>query len=230
MESLLGQIKIRIHDRLFVKDPETSDLGQRILETAIDMIADIGFESFTFKKLGDRINSPESSIYRYFENKHQLLVYLINWYWGWLEYRLVFKTANISDDREKLRTAIQILSEPMPEDSKFPRINERLLHQIIVSESAKAYLTKEVDRENKDGYYQSYKRLVQRMIEMIEAVAPNYEYPRSLISTVVEGSHLQQHFGEHLPSLTDIKDTPNELSRFFDHLVFSALDNSVKNG
>ena len=36
------------------------------------MINELGFEAFTFKKLGINIESPESSIYRYFENKHTL--------------------------------------------------------------------------------------------------------------------------------------------------------------
>ena len=75
MERLFQSVRITINDKLYVKDPESSNLGKRIVEESILMINDIGFESFTFKKLGQKIGSNESSIYRYFENKHKLLLY-----------------------------------------------------------------------------------------------------------------------------------------------------------
>ena len=107
MEKLLQSVRITINDKLYLKDPESSNLGKRIVEESILMINDIGFESFTFKKLGQKIGSNESSIYRYFENKHKLLLYLASWYWGWLEYQLVFATNNIPDASTKLERAIE---------------------------------------------------------------------------------------------------------------------------
>jgi hypothetical protein len=67
MENLLPNFKIQVNDKLYLKDPETSDLGKKILEKSILLIDEIGLEHFTFKKLGQSINSNESSIYRYFE-------------------------------------------------------------------------------------------------------------------------------------------------------------------
>ena len=107
MNTILSNIKIQINEKIYVKNPETSDLGKKILEQSILLIDEIGFESFTFKKLGEKIGSNESSIYRYFENKHKLLVYLSSWYWSWIEYKLVFATANILDPMEKLKIAIK---------------------------------------------------------------------------------------------------------------------------
>ena len=52
MERLLQSIKININEKIFVKDPESSNLGKRIIEESIHMIHEMGFESFTFKKLG----------------------------------------------------------------------------------------------------------------------------------------------------------------------------------
>ena len=78
MDSLLSNFKIAVPEKIYVKDPESSDLGKRIVEHSILLINDIGFDSFTFKKLGKIIGSNESSIYRYFENKHKLLIYLSN--------------------------------------------------------------------------------------------------------------------------------------------------------
>ena len=51
MEKLLKSVKIDINDKIYVKDPESSDLGKRIIEHSILMIHDLGFEAFTFKKV-----------------------------------------------------------------------------------------------------------------------------------------------------------------------------------
>ena len=134
MEHLLQTVKIRINEKIYVKDPESSDLGRRIVENSILMINDMGFENFTFKKLGIKIGSNESSIYRYFENKHKLLLYLTSWYWGWLEYQLVFATNGISDPREKLARAIEIVTKNTQEDNAFSHINEVLLNRIVIND------------------------------------------------------------------------------------------------
>ena len=83
MDRLLSTIKIQVNENLYNKDPETSELGKKIIENSIKLIHEIGVEAFTFKKLGKEIQSNESSIYRYFENKHKLLLYLTSWYWSW---------------------------------------------------------------------------------------------------------------------------------------------------
>jgi len=225
MERLLQSVKIAINDKIYVKDPESSDLGKRIIEHSIVIIDEIGFESFTFKKLGARIDSNESSIYRYFENKHKLLVYLTSWYWGWLEYQLVFSTNSISDPIEKLSRALDIISKTTVQDNAFSHVDEVLLNKIVVNESSKSFLTKEVDQENKEGYFTIYKRMVNRLEDMIKNVSPNYEYPSSLASTVLE-STLHQHFlKEHFPTLTNCNavKTPGN---FISNLVFKTLNQS----
>ena len=225
MERLLQNIKIAINDKIYVKDPESSDLGKRIIEHSILMIDEMGFENFTFKKLGNRIDSNESSIYRYFENKHKLLVYLTSWYWGWLEYQLVFATNSLSDSKEKLTRAIDIVSKTTVQDNSFSHVDEVLLNKIVVNESSKSFLTKEVDEENKEGYFTIYKRMVNRLEDMIKDVAPLYEYPSSLASTVLE-STLHQHFlKDHFPTLTNCNasKTPGD---FISDLVFKILNQS----
>ncbi len=222
MEQLLKSVKIAINENIYVKDPESSDLGKRIIEESILMINEVGFESFTFKKLGIRIKSNESSIYRYFENKHKLLLYLTSWYWGWLEYQLVFATNGIQNPGEKLEKAIEIVTKTTVEDSAFSHINEILLNKIVINEYSKSYLTKEVDKENKDGYFVIYKRLVNRISEMINNFNPDYKYPSSLASTILEGSLHQNFLKDHFSSLTDChaKEDP---THYFLHLAFSSL-------
>ena len=154
MDELLRNLKITINDNVYLKDPESSSLGRRIVEHGILLINDLGFDNFTFKKLGERIESNESSVYRYFENKHKFLIYLTNWYWGWKEYQLAFATANIHDPKEKLEQAIEILTREVEEDHSFNHINEVALNKIVINEYSKSYLTKEVDDENKEGYFE----------------------------------------------------------------------------
>ncbi len=222
MEPLLNSVRIAINDKIYLKDPESSELGKRIVENSILLIHEIGFESFTFRKLGSNIGSNESSIYRYFENKHKLLLYLTSWYWGWLEYRLAFATNSIPSAREKLAKAIEILTRDTVEDNAFTHINEVLLHKIVINENSKAYLTKEVDMENKDGYFLIYKRLVHRMTGMIKEVNPHYPHPASLASTVMEGSLHQYFLKDHFKSITNCTDTVTPTD-FFKHLVFKTI-------
>lgn len=223
MKSLLSNLKIDINDKIYLKNPESSDLGKRIIEHSINLIDDIGFDSFTFKKLGILIGSNESSIYRYFDSKHKLLIYLTSWYWAWLEYQLVFSTTNISDPNKKLKNAIKTLTQTIESDSTFEHINEVVLSRVVINEYSKSYLTKEVDEENKDGYFSIYKRLVTRLHDMIIEVNDTYKFPHSLASTVIDGA-LHQHFlKDHFKSLTDCNDR-TQPSDYFSHLVFNALN------
>ncbi len=222
MNKFLSILKISLPNKIFIKDPETSSLGKRIIENSIILINEIGFESFTFKKLGIKIGSNESSIYRYFESKQKLLLYLSSWYWAWLEYQLVMETFSISDKNEKLIKAVNVVTRTVEEDSNFSHINEILLYRIIVNESYKSFLTKEVDKDNKEGYFEIYKRLVTRLEEMIKDVNNNYKYPLSLASTIIEGG-LHQHFlNEHFPSITNCKngETP---TNFYQQLVKTTI-------
>lgn len=222
MHNLLSNLKIAVPEKIYVKDPESSDLGKRIVEHSILLINDIGFDAFTFKKLGTLIGSNESSVYRYFENKHKLLLYLSSWYWAWIEYQFVFETHSVSNSKEKLTKAIDIVCRKIKEDSNFSHINEVFLNRIIINENSKSFLTKQVDQENKDGYFVIYKRIVQRLRDIISCASPNYKYPSSLASTIIEGS-LHQHFlKDHFSSITDCKNDIS-VSHFFINLTLNTL-------
>ncbi len=216
MNHILSHLKIQVNEKIYVKDPETSALGKKIIQESILLIDEIGFEDFTFKKLGERIGSNESSIYRYFENKHKLLVYLCSWYWGWMEYRLAFSTSNISDPMEKLQKAIAIVTEIIEDDTATQHINESVLNKIIIVQFTKTLLTKEVDEENKEGYFLVYKRVINRLIAIIEEVNPTYKYSKSLASSIVEGS-LHQHFlKDHLTTITNCNSDNSPTSFYID--------------
>jgi len=222
MNNLLLSLKIQINDKIYVKDPETSSLGRKIIQESIILIDEIGFENFTFKKLGERIGSNESSIYRYFESKHKLLVYLSSWYWSWIEYRLVFITNNIESPIEKLNKAIMVVTQKIEDDSQTEHINESILNKIIITEFTKTMMTKEIDTENKEGFFLIYKRVINRLVAMIEVVNPQYAYSKSLASSIVEGA-LHQHFLKtHLKTITNCNEniSPTE---FYLNLVALTL-------
>jgi AcrR family transcriptional regulator len=223
MKNIVANIPIPINDKLFLADPTNSALGKKILYQSISMIADLGFEKFTFKKLGDQIASPEASIYRYFKNKNQLLIYIISWYWGWMEYRLVFETANIIDPKKRLEKAIASLTLLYDDTNEIAGIDMKQLIPIIIVESTKSYLSKEVDQANEIGAYTNYKNTVERVAKIILEINPHFKYPMMLITTIIEGAHLQQFYSEHLPRLTNKQKSKNYITQFYTNLVFKTI-------
>ncbi|MCB0477179.1 MAG: TetR/AcrR family transcriptional regulator [Crocinitomicaceae bacterium] len=223
MEVHLSNFTIQVNDNIYLKNPDSSDLGKKIISHSIMMIEQDGLENFTFRKLAKRIKSTEASIYRYFESKHKLLLYLISWYWGWMEYKLVFGTANIEDPQIRLEKAIKILTETIEEDRTFSHVNEVKLSQIVISESSKVYLTKDVDEENRKGIFTPYKQIVERVGQIILEINPNYKYPHMLVSTVVEGAHLQRYFADHLPRLTNNIDGEDSVVNFYMDMVIKNI-------
>lgn len=224
MENFLLKFSIQINDRIYLKNPNSSELGKKIVSGSIDLIAEIGFEEFTFRKLAHEINSTEASIYRYFESKHKVLLFLTSWYWGWLEYKLEFLLANIACPRERLERAITLLTSATENSYNELNINEQKLYKIIISESSKAYLTKEVDAENKEGAFAGYKQLVSKVGDIILEINPGYKYPQMLLSTAIEGALHQRYFSEHLPRLTNkIDGKKDTITEFYKEIVFKAI-------
>ncbi len=222
MQTLLTNFKITINEKLYVKDPETSTLGKTIVKNSIILMDEIGFEAFTFKKLGALINSNESSIYRYFENKHKLLIYLSTWYWSWTEYNLVIATTNIIDPTEKLIKGINVITQFIQDDPKTPHIDESILNRIIVSEFNKTLFTKEVDYENKEGYFLVYKRIIHRVIAMIEEINPNYPYAKTLASSIIDRNLHQNYLKEHFKTITNLTETES-ITNFYTDMIKKIL-------
>lgn len=203
----------------------STELGERIVEHGILMLDEIGYEAFTFRKLADRIGTTEASAYRYFKSKHRLLLYLNSWYWSWMEYRLLLATANVASPHDRLRFALRELTQSIAEDESTPHIDETALYRVVVAESSKAYLNRDVDLENREGLFRSYKRLCRTVANMIVEINPAYPYPVALVSTVVESSHMQKYFAEHLPSLTEVQlgHANGSTTAFLTDLVFKAI-------
>ncbi|MDP3008467.1 MAG: TetR/AcrR family transcriptional regulator [Methylococcales bacterium] len=218
-----------MNEKLFLKNPEQTELGKKIIQHSIRLIYDNGFEALTFKKLAGDIGTTEAGIYRYFENKHRLLIYIVAWYWSWLQYRVSVHTNNIYDPVIKLKKVIQLLATTVDDEIKTSYVDETILYQIIITEGSKTYLTKKVSEDNKDRLFKPYKDLCAVIATIISACNPNYLYPKSLASTLIEMAHFQAFFMKNLPSLTDFGANQNEadIALFLEDLVFSSLSRQI---
>jgi len=211
-------IQFNLNESLYNKDPQESGLGKRILGHGIIMINDIGFESFNFRKLAEEIGSAEKSIYRYFENKHFLLLFLTSWYWEWVHYLITINIKNIEDPQRKLEIAIDNLVKATSENPVNKYINENLLHRVVINEGGKAYHINAIDEENKAGLFYSYKKLVKKVADIITEIDPKFKYSLSLSSNLFEMANNQIYFAEHLPKLSSIKSGKNQNEDLIDML------------
>ncbi|MEZ5004156.1 MAG: TetR/AcrR family transcriptional regulator [Chitinophagales bacterium] len=220
-------IKFNLNEGLYLKEPQDSKLGRSIIQYSINLIDEFGFEAFTFKKLAQEINSTEASIYRYFENKHLLLLYLVNWYWEWVTYLININTLNIDDPHKNLKIIIHCFVFAAKENPNVDYVNESKLHSIAQSEGIKAYHTKNVDQENSKGFFSSYKNMINAISKVISEVNPDFKYPYALATNLFKMSNNSIYFAKHLPSLTEIsidheaeEEVENMLNYFTEKLLY----------
>jgi len=220
-------VQIRVNEKLYLRDPQETKLGKKIIQEGIILIDKIGIESFTFKKLAQAMGSTEASIYRYFENKHLLLVYLVSWYWEWVRFRIDFYTMNVYDPREKLKITIKTLIDTIRLATPAVYIDRDLLHNIVVKEGIKAYHINEVDKENKMGFFTPYIELADTISAIITAINPAFPYANTLASNLLEMVNNQMYFAQHMPRLTDFKANNGSmggLEPMLEYFVFKLID------
>lgn len=205
-------VHLTINPNLYLKDPQKTNLGKNIIEHSVLLIDEIGLDVFTFKKLADTIGSTEASIYRYFENKHQLFVYLLNWYWEWTIIRIELNTLNITNPADKLAIALGVIVDTAKRNTAIEFVDEEALHRIVVTEGAKGYHHKLVDEENADGFFLSYKGLCAKIADLLKEINPQFPYPRALASMILETANNNIYFAQHLPRLTDLEGKEEELT------------------
>ena len=217
----------KLSEKLFLRDPQETELGRNIIRLSIKMMDEIGFEEFTFKKLAVKIKSTEASVYRYFDNKHKLLIYLIDWYWTWLEYQIDFNIHNVKQPAARLKICLAKLAEQKEYDAQIPYIDESALQRIVTAEFEKTYLTKQVDLDNREGLFMPYKSLCKKVAAVVLEVSPHYIFPHSLVSTVLLSINHQLFYARHLPALSDIKYDPSrhhrQLVNFIESFVFKTI-------
>jgi len=213
-----------INPDIYLKDPQDSVLGRNILVQGALMINELGYEEFTLRKLAVKLATTESSIYRYFENKHRLLLYLVSWYWRWLEYQIKEVDKHYTNQDQKIHQLLELLLL-RTQQSNYAEFSIKLLHQIVIKEGAKIYLTHHVNQDNEKKFFKPYKDVCKCVSDILLQINPNYKYARALTSTVLEMSHYQLFFMNHLPSLTDfgVSKDSNEVVFFLKDLIFKSL-------
>ena len=219
-------ITVTLNERLYLKNPQETTLGKSLIKESILLIDEIGFEAFNFKKLAKAMGSTEASVYRYFENKHNLLIYLVSWYWEWVSYLIDINIRNIEDPKRQLKIIIGTLVYASKDNPSIDYVNESVLHRLIIAEGTKAYHTKEVDKENVEGFFANYKKLCEKVAVVIAAINPKFPYPHTLASNLFEMANNHIYFAQHLPRLTDVvvkDDNFDEVEEMLRYFAFTLL-------
>ncbi len=224
--SVPAHIHIAVNEQLYLRNPQESALGRKIVDSSIALIDQIGFEAFTFKKLAHEISSTEASVYRYFKSKRQLLGYLFAWYWSWLKYRIHLKTTNITDPKKRLESLLDVLAESVTSDPSIPHVDESVLHRIVVSESDRSLAAYQARSGDKEGGFEAYESLCRTVSGYIRDLKPKFEYPQALTLTLLATTHRQRFYAANFPKVTEVNiedKSPRGLADFLKQLVFSML-------
>ena len=214
----------KINEKLFLKNPEEHILGRKIINQGLLLINKLGYEQFTFKKLASEIHTTEAGIYRYFENKHRLLIYLIALYWNIIDEKVQVISQTDQEPEKILEEILHVLVMNSNYDLDSWDMEEEL-HKLIIWEGAKTYHTRNVNDDNQNQLFKPYKDLCARISNIIIALNPHYPFPHSLVSSIIEISHAQKYFREHLPSLTDFNETKKDeqLISFLKTVLFGSI-------
>jgi AcrR family transcriptional regulator len=221
---MTASISFDIDPSLYLRSPEETALGKKIVSESILMIDEEGYDAFTFRKLAVRIESTEASVYRYFKNKHQLLCYLVSWYWTWLEYFIQFRTNNIGDPKRKLELAITALLESDKDDPAVTHIDESVLHRVVIAESARVYMPRPNEITDYKGILHGYNLMCSRLVEFIKGIDPKYKYGRELVDTLLSTSHNRIFTMYQSSDRKAKRKDQRSIEVFLNHLVFTSLE------
>lgn len=198
------RITIKVNPKTYLRDPAETELGRKIIKHGIDLLSETGFHCFKFKQLAKAMDSTEASVYRYFENKHFLLVYLTSWYWDYLDYLIMINTRNITDPRQRLKIAIKTMVEGSTEASPVEYIDQKKLHKIVVEQSTKVFHNRKVEENDKCGLFKNFTNLNNNIAAIIQACNPEFKYPHSLATNILKLAIDHTYYAEHMCAITEI--------------------------
>lgn len=216
-------LTIKVSKGLYLRDPQESELGRRIIGEGVKLLDKLGFEGFTFKKLGTRIGSPEASIYRYFKNKRQFLQYITALYWGWIKFRIDMILRFHKGRKERIEALLSVLTEIGTDDPATPFVDEKLLCRVVMSQSKKVFPINKAEQEG--GCTKEYRVLLRSIGDIILSINPKFKFPLALSSTLLSAAHEQIQYSTHFTSLTELKgrNSKKMLREFLKVLLAPAL-------
>ncbi|MFK7806277.1 MAG: TetR/AcrR family transcriptional regulator, partial [Saprospiraceae bacterium] len=151
---------------------------------------------------------------------------LVSWYWEWVSYLIDISIINIKDPKRRLEIIIENFVYASKDNPSIEYVNESVLHRVVIAEGTKAYHTKEVDKENRDGFFVNYKELSDKVALVIKEINSAFPYPHTLASNLFEMANNQIYFAQHLPRLTDVavKDENfDEVEKMLKYFAFALL-------
>lgn len=197
-------ITISVSSETYLRNPMETELGRNIISHGIDLMSETGFQCFNFKQLAASMKSTEASVYRYFENKHMLLVYLTSWYWEYLDYLIMINTRNVDNSKKRLRIAIKTIVDGANDDTQVEYINIKRLHKIIVEQSSKVTHSKKVLNCNKTNLFANFEQLNDNLSKMILSCDSEFKYPSALATNLLKMAIDHTYYAEHLCTVTEI--------------------------
>ena len=224
---MTAMIKISVDKHFYIRDPLETKLGQNILTEGIALMQKLGYDQFTFKKLALEMSSTEASVYRYFESKSQFLQYLVCWYWNWLDFLIQYRIHNVKDDKRRLLEAIHVLTQSDEDDPATEFIDEAALHRIIIAESARVYLTRQMNTSIRSDIFKGYGVLVNRISDLIRKVRPKYRFSHQLAMTMITTIHqqmLHQDIGTAYDGKKEKSKNRTPIVQFVESMVFCSLE------
>ncbi len=165
---------------------------------------ELGLEAFTFRKLAERVECTEATIYKYFPNKQRLLQYYFQLYWMWLDTHCQQEGRSLADPWERVQGDIRSLCGLWAEDALAAQLDPVPLRALVIVEGSKSFLHRNVDEDNKLKLFQPYKDLCAHIAAELKACDSRCKHPRSFATTLIEMAHSLEFAMEHLPALTEL--------------------------
>ena len=134
---------------------------------------------------------------------------------------------NIEDPKRRMKKIIETLVFASKENPHIEYVNESVLHRMVIAEGAKAYHTKAVDTENKEGFFFNYKQMVEKISQAVLQLNPKFPYPHALASNLFEMANNHIYFAQHLPKLTDVTvkgEDYQEVEEMLEYFAFNLLE------
>ncbi|MGE0568274.1 MAG: TetR/AcrR family transcriptional regulator [Bacteroidia bacterium] len=213
-----------INSNLFVKNPSDTELGRKIVGKGLQLVHKLGIENFNFKKLAENINTTEASVYRYFKDKHQFVLYLNAWYWRYILFLVEFELKSEQKPIDKLNTVLSILYNKQKFKFKSEILDILLLRELMLSESVRLIYTQNIESINKQNLLSDQIKYLEIVKDIIKNINPKIKFPLAIATTMVESIQIQHHLISHGLPLTDIpsnesKYISNYLESFFIHNI-----------
>lgn len=222
-------VRINVKSEIYIRDPQDTKIGKKIIKYGIVLIDELGIEEFTFKKLAERMESTEASVYRYFKNKNLLLLYLLTYYWEWMRFRIDFNAMNVENPERRLRIVVKTIVDTIRLSTPADYIDRDALHRIVITEGSKTLHIKQIDEENEKGFFAIYKALNKKIADIIQAVNPNFPYPISFANTLLQMGNNHLFFATHLPSLTEVNTENDDTIEIGVERLMNCLVDMIKN-